>query len=712
MLKSVTIIILLCLILGFCVMKISYRLSLDLVVFSSCWSLLSFPATAADASAVQSGEYPDHVAKTIVVTASRTEKTLDEALSSVEVVTQDILGKEQPTTIAETLLDIPNVDVEASGSPVFSRISIRGSDADQITYLIDGVRQDNYTMSGNRPAFIFVDPEMVRQVEVRRGGGSSLYGNGGIGGTLSVTTKNASDLLVPGQNLGAKVKAGYFDEAKEWSKSAFVYGRQGILDAVVGYSRRDGGVLSTSRTGRRSSTPRDFQYESVIAKLTAQPSGNNQLSLGYSLDKTSQWSGPAGDRADYGLKQHRVTGLWKYRDGDLVDIRANVQYSKMENSFDGRSYNPNAYFSDDYASISGNLQNTSVFQLGGTHILTYGLDLSQNKQKAKDVHGMSDLSRPDSEGVDSGVFIQDEFAVSDRFAIIPVLRFSYYDRKPKGANKDKAGLKDQSDSKLTPGITFTLSPVRNLSFYLSAQSGYRPPFLDELYTSMEYLDFNISSVVLPNPNLKPEESLNLELGANGNFGDVLMADDRFVVKANIFHDKVKNLIDAGFTGDSEITPDGNTIMYYTVKNIGEALKTGFELTADYYTGNFDFRASYGQLRAKNETTGEILPGVTPQQATFRAGYTHRPWNLNGWYRLRMYQGGKSRREVGYNSGVYENWGGFATHAVGFEWKPKIKNATDFTVGFSVDNLTNKKYRYLNGGYGHARSCRAWLSAAF
>lgn len=682
------------------------KLAVVFIALSGC--PLSLPlATAADSVVLS-----DHVTQTIVVTASRTEKKLNEAPSSVEVIAQDILDQEQPTTVAETLLDVANVDVEASESPVFSRISIRGSDADQITYLIDGVRQDNYTMSGNRPAFVFVDPEMIKQIEVRRGGGSSLYGNGGIGGTFSVTTKNASDLLNPGQKLGAKVKTGYFDGAREWSKSAFVYGRQGILDAVVGYSRKDGGTLSTSKTGRRSSTPRDFQYESVIAKLTAQPSGNNQLSLGYSLDKTRQWSGPVGDRADYGLKQHRITGLWKYRNGDLVNIRANVQYSKMENSFDGRSYNPNAYFSDDYESFSGNLQNTSVFQLGGTHVLTYGLDLSRNKQKAKDVLGMSDLSRPDSEGVDSGFFIQDEFAVNDRFSIIPVLRFSYYDRKPNGANKDKARLKDQSDSKLTPGITFTLSPVRNLSFYLSAQSGYRPPFLDELYTSMEYLDFNISSVVLPNPNLKPEESLNLELGANGNFGDVLMAGDRFVVKANVFRDKVKNLIDAGFTGDSEITPDGNMIMYYTVKNIGEALRTGFELTADYYTGNFDFRASYGQLRAKNKTTGETLPGVTPQQATFRAGYTHRPWNLNGWYRLRMHQGGKSSREVGYNSGVYENWGGFTTHAVGFEWKPRIKNTTDFTVGFSVDNLSNKKYRYLNGGYGHARSCRAWLSVAF
>lgn len=693
-------------------MRICRRFLFDLIAVSSCWLLLSFPATAVDSLTFRSKDYSDYVTKTIVVTASRTEKTLDKALASVEVITQDILDKEQPTTIAETLLDIPNVDVDAPENPIFSRISIRGSDADQITYLIDGVRQDNYTMSGNRPAFIFADPEMVKQIEVRRGGGSSLYGNGGIGGTLSVTTKNASDLLSPGQNLGAKVKAGYFDGAKEWSKSAFIYGRHGIFDAVVGYSRKDGGVLSTSRTGRRSSTPRDFQYESIVAKLTAQPSNDNQLSLGYNLDKTGQWSGPVSDRADYGLKQHRITGSWKYRSGDLIDIRSNVQYVKMENSFDGRLYNPNAYFSDDYESISGNLQNTSIFQLGGTHVLTYGLDLSQNKQKAKDAYGRSDLSRPDSKGLDAGVFVQDEFEVNDLFTVTPVLRFSYYDRKSNGANKDKVGLRNQSDSKLTPGITFTLSPARNLSFYLSAQSGYRPPFLDELYTSMEYLDFNISSIVLPNPNLKPEESLNLELGANGNFSDVFIARDRLVLKADIFRDKVKNLINAGFTGDRKITPDGSVIMYYTVKNIGMALKIGTELSADYYTGNFDFHTSYGYLRAKNKITGEVIPGVTPQQVTFRAGYTHRPWNLNGWYRLRMYKGGKSSREVGYNSGVYENWGGFVTHAVGFEWKPKVKNTVDFSVGFAIDNLTNKKYRYLNGGYGYARSCSAWLSASF
>ena len=172
-----------------------------------------------------------------------------------------------------------------------------------------------------------------------------------IASALGFTTKDVEEDL---KRNGFRLDKG---------KLAFIYKRHEIFDAVVNYSRKDGGVLSTSRTGRRSSTPRDFQYESIVAKLTAQPSNDNQLSLGYNLDKTGQWSGPVSDRADYGLKQHRITGSWKYRSGDLIDIRSNVQYVKMENSFDGRSYNPNAYFSDDYESLSGNLQNTSIFQL-------------------------------------------------------------------------------------------------------------------------------------------------------------------------------------------------------------------------------------------------------------------------------------------------------------------------------------------------------------
>ena len=76
------------------------------------------------------------------------------------------------------------------------------------------------------------------------------------------------------------------------------------------------------------------------------------------------------------------------------------------------------------------------------------------------------------------------------------------------------------------------------------------------------------------------------------------------------------------------------------------------------------------------------------------------------------KGGKSNLETARNSGEYKQLGGFATHTLGLTWKPQIKDWADFTLTFSVDNITNKKFRYLNGGYGVGRSYRAWLSATF
>ena len=73
------------------------------------------------------------------------------------------------------------------------------------------------------------------------------------------------------------------------------------------------------------------------------------------------------------------------------------------------------------------------------------------------------------------------------------------------------------------------------------------------------------SVVLPNPNLKPEESINVELGVNGDYKSLFGESDRFVFHANVFRDRVKNLINAGATGDMDFSPDGDMILYYSIK---------------------------------------------------------------------------------------------------------------------------------------------------
>ena len=118
-------------------------------------AILSAISTLSVAETVQSVE-------TVVVTATRVNQPLSEAASSITVVSEKEIAQTQPLTFAEILDTIPNVDTTSSTSVMYNRVSIRGSQPNQITYLIDGMRQDDLTMGGNRPMGVFADPEILK----------------------------------------------------------------------------------------------------------------------------------------------------------------------------------------------------------------------------------------------------------------------------------------------------------------------------------------------------------------------------------------------------------------------------------------------------------------------------------------------------------------------------------------------------------------------
>ena len=293
---------------------------------------LQLPLAAALLSALSGSLWAESAAyqelDPVVVTATRTAQPLSQAASSISVVKAKDIEETVPQTFTDTLLDIPNVDVESSSSVMFSRIRIRGSEPNQITYLVDGLRQDDTTAAGNQFIGIFIDPELLKQVEVKRGGGSSLYGNGGIGGTLSVTTKSAADFLAgTDKNYGMKVKTGYASDTKEWQKSAYVFGRHDIWDVLVGVNRRDSGNVKNS-SGRRIDNNSDAEYTSVIAKVSALPTDEMAFSLAYNFDEAQdEWG--RQDRWFYKNKQNRITGKWDFNSGPLLNLSAAVHVCRF-----------------------------------------------------------------------------------------------------------------------------------------------------------------------------------------------------------------------------------------------------------------------------------------------------------------------------------------------------------------------------------------------
>lgn len=652
-------------------------------------AILSAISTLSVAETVQSLE-------PVVVTATRVNQPLSEAASSITVVSEKEIAQTQPLTFAEILDTIPNVDTTSSTSVMYNRVSIRGSQPNQITYLIDGMRQDDLTMGGNRPMGVFADPEILKQVEVRNGGGSALYGNGGIGGTLALETKSAADFLADSdKDFGALVKVGYGSDSISWSKSAYAFGRSDMWDVVAGVTRRDSGAAKTSYKGLRSTADVDNDSTSVFIKATLSPTDNNAATLSYAYDIAHNDSEKGARFDSYRYEQHRIIGQWEYELDEFINLKTGLQYAQSNFNFEN---NVPRIFKDKFESFSGNFQNTSRFELFGRHDLTYGLDFSRTEQSGltKDSgEWADDTSRPDAEGLDAGVFIEDQYKLTNYLAIAPQLRWSYFKRQ---SNADYPSL---SDSKLTPGVTVKLTPIEEVMFWGSVTTGYRPPILDEMYYRMDYSSWGIQSVVIPNPDLKPEKSVNYEIGTSLDFKNLSGVGDRFTARASVFYDDVKDFINV------EVEPDNSgslPVFTYRAKNLGHVVNKGIELSASYVIDSFKVSASYGYLKSENKDTNERVTGVTPQSANLRTGYRFEEVQLEPWYKLHCAKGGWTSQDK------YQ--GGYATHSVGLTWTPKIPNFYTVRAGIAVDNLTNKKYVSVTDSYGYARSFRAWLSAQF
>jgi vitamin B12 transporter len=125
---------------------------------------------------------------TVVVTATRTEQAVEQATTSVSVITADDIQSRRADAVTNVLRDVPGLTVLQQGSPGTSAsVLIRGAEADQTLALIDGVRVNSPTLG----QFNFgpLTTDNFSRIEVLRGSGGTLYGSEAVGGVINLITK-------------------------------------------------------------------------------------------------------------------------------------------------------------------------------------------------------------------------------------------------------------------------------------------------------------------------------------------------------------------------------------------------------------------------------------------------------------------------------------------------------------------------------------------
>jgi len=544
---------------------------------------LGLPASAA----AEEPEPPRHVTPPVrVVTVEAAEVPDDPTSFTTVVYPEEFRGETKRTD--ELIGDTVGVQVRRFGGPGDpSEISIRGSTANQVVVLLDGVRLN--TAQTSSVDLSTIPPDLIERIEISRGGGSVQLGSDAIGGVVNVITRRPSaraatrvafeagsfgtfsgSLSQTGQLAGTELSLGYegFGTDGDWKFQT---------KKVVS----DGQPIVPSRTVRRVNN--DEQSHAGLARIARDLSENVRLRFSDAfLWREGGEPGPdsfggaiAGQSRTARRKRLRnVADLFlEFAEVSPWSLDGDVRlYHRFDrNRFQEPTPLLGSAFDTDQRNQALGLR--SDLRRGLTwgptaHDLSLGLDLREDWLRARDFD--------DTERGTVGVFLQDEVQLlEDRLRVAPALRF------------DKT---EGFDGEWIPRFGFVARALPWLRIRGNVERSYRVPNFDELYLDEAF--------VRGNPNLRPEDALNADLGFDLRFARIGPFDDVWLEAAGFYNDI-----------DESIVFQTQALALVVATNTGDARIVGMELAGGFaLLGWVRVSGNWTHLDSELRSTGASLPG--------------------------------------------------------------------------------------------------------
>lgn len=546
-------------------------------------------ALTASPAAVYAAETAPLNEDQIVVTATGFSQERREAPATISVVNEKELNTRSNQNVTEALREMPGVLVgNGHGSLATGDVQMRGMDSTYTSYMVNGIKQATRESRpyghhiGTEAAFM---PPIaaIERIEVIRGPMSSLYGSDSIGGVVNVITKKAYNLetwtgvLENNYFLQEKSEYGNTNQTNAFLMGPIIPGKLGVSVAADYLDRRDDDSQSDERfvkheAGNLDATiamsPTDTQlWDLNVTKGNQEKSHNNkQWYWGFDRDAAS-------------LSQHAWYG------DDLLEVKNYISYEKAKTEY--RVPGMSSQFIEQ-RNVEANSANT--FSLGD-HKLTLGANWTRNE--LDDTFGIEDKEAPGVTPVSKitrngwALFAEDAWMMVPDFTLTTSARLdhdSYFGYH------------------VTPKLYGNWTIDENWALKGGVSAGYKKPDLrenNEGFTSV-YGRYPYSEISIGNDDLKPEQSVNTEMG-------VYWQQDALALDATLFYTKFKDKISdktiCTQTATQKCQYNGyvaeSVFQYF---NVSDAEIYGIELNGDWQvTASLSANANYTYTHSEQKS---------------------------------------------------------------------------------------------------------------
>ncbi|TVR97533.1 MAG: TonB-dependent receptor, partial [Rhodospirillales bacterium] len=596
--------------------------------------LATAPVAAADGAAsgldpAATAQGPQHPAAhrmdPISVTATRNPIRAFEYPGMVTIIGPEAIQERVPSKPADILRTVPGVEFFGGPRRTGEVPSIRGFSGPDVVINLDGARQN--FVSGHDGRF-FIDPSLLREVEVLRGSASSLYGSGGLGGVLEFRTIDAADILDPGTRFGLQASIGRQDANRELVGTLTGATRPtDALDAVASITRRSSGTIRLGDGTNLDAADDDIVSGLVKGSYRVAPSHSVDAAFVFFRNDAEEPNNAQGDGGadivDKRIRNYTARIGYRYANpaNPFLDLDAVAYFNRAkvdELRLDDRGVGPaGELLTREVDTIGFRADNRSRLDLGESAgvVFTYGIEAYRDDQTGQSAAGPRG-GVPDADTTFFGGFAQGEITLSQLFGVIPgdilVIPGARWDHF--SSSSDVADR--SSDSRWSPRIGVSYLPTPWSLLFANYGQGFRAPSVNELFASGVHFRIPIGPGIVnrfvPNPDLRPQRTTTWEAGAGIDFEDVLGPGDRFQVKGSRYVTRGTDFIDlqvnqpTPFVDCNPFFPPGSCDGTTTAANVGRAKLRGTEVEAVYDHPRARLAVNYAWIDGKDRDTGERL----------------------------------------------------------------------------------------------------------
>ncbi len=132
------------------------------------------------------------VVEQIVVTGARTPLDIHQVGSGSTIIGREDINRQQARYITDVLRTVPGFAVSQAGvAGTQTQVRVRGSEANHVLVLIDGVRA-NDPATGDEFRWEYLSTSNIKRIEIIRGAQSALWGSDAIGAVVHVVTRRGA----------------------------------------------------------------------------------------------------------------------------------------------------------------------------------------------------------------------------------------------------------------------------------------------------------------------------------------------------------------------------------------------------------------------------------------------------------------------------------------------------------------------------------------